>query len=115
MQFNYSKIISFPCEKEVISVQTNSTKVAVQLKDGSVLEYSEGMLLLVIMAHVICPSFVENGLMPWMLKDGCGLQLVEPCAHMRLATFNGEVLIGSVNDEFFHSLIGCSDWAQSNC
>ena len=30
--------------------------------------------------------------MPWMLKDGTSLQLVEPCAHMRLATFNGQVL-----------------------
>ena len=41
---NYSKIISFPCEQEVISVQTNSSKVVVQLNDGSVLEYSVGTL-----------------------------------------------------------------------
>ena len=51
-----------------------------------------------IIAHVIYPSTVEDGLMPWMLKDGSGLQLLEPCTHMKLAMFNGEVLIGSVND-----------------
>lgn len=29
--------------------------------------------------------------MPWILKDGSSLQLTEPCPHMRLATFNGQV------------------------
>ena len=41
--------------------------------------------------HVIYLPTVEDGLTPWMLKDGSGLQLLEPCAHMRVATFNGEV------------------------
>ena len=34
---------------------------------------------------------VENGLVPWMLKDGSSLQLAEPCVHMRLALFNEQV------------------------
>lgn len=29
--------------------------------------------------------------MPWMLKDGTSLQLTEPCVHMRLGIFNGQV------------------------
>lgn len=45
------------------------------------------------MGHVIhlYVYTVEGGLMPWMLKDGSSLQLLEPCVHMRLATFNGQV------------------------
>ena len=41
--------------------------------------------------HVIYIPTVEDGLIPWTLRDGSFLQLIEPCAHMRVATFNGEV------------------------
>lgn len=67
------KVSALPCEQEVIAVYSNSTKVAIQLSNGSILEYS-----------------AEEGLMPWMLKDGSSLQLKEPCPHMQLATFNGK-------------------------
>ena len=40
-----SKVSALPCEQEVIAVYSNSTKVAVQLSNGSILEYSAGMLL----------------------------------------------------------------------
>lgn len=40
-----SKIAALPCEEEVIAVHSNSTKVAVQLNNGSVIEYSAGLLL----------------------------------------------------------------------
>lgn len=47
------------------------------------------------MGHVIhlYAYTVEGGLMPWILKDGSSLQLLEPCVHMRLATFNGQCAV----------------------
>lgn len=38
------EIASLPCKQKVIAVQSNYTKVAVQLDDGSILEYSTGVL-----------------------------------------------------------------------
>ena len=40
-----SKVSALPCEQEVIAVYSNSTKVAIQLSNGSILEYSAGLLL----------------------------------------------------------------------
>lgn len=46
----FSKITALPCEQEIIAVHSNSaTKVAVQLKNGDVLEYSEGLSLCITM------------------------------------------------------------------
>ena len=40
-----SKITALPCEEEVIAIHSNSTKVAVQLNNGCIIEYSAGLLL----------------------------------------------------------------------
>ena len=104
-----SKVSALPCEQEVIAVYSNSTKVAIQLSNGSILEYSAGLLLWQwgvverITSFLCC---VEEGLMPWMLKDGSSLQLKEPCPHMQLATFNGKVIsVSEMIKTVRHSLL----------